>query len=42
MIEKATKGRTMNIKENFYMYQFNRDNKLIQEQKHTREDDHQN
>jgi hypothetical protein len=42
MIEKATKGRMMNIKENFYIYQFNRTNKLIQEQKHIREGDHQN
>jgi hypothetical protein len=42
MIEGTRKGRTMNIKENFYIYQFNHDNNLIQEQKHTKEGDHQN
>jgi hypothetical protein len=38
----ARKGRTMNTKENFYIYQFNHISKLIQEQKHTKEGDHQN
>jgi hypothetical protein len=42
MIEGARKGRTMNIKENFYICQFNHANKLIQEQKHTKDVDHQN
>jgi hypothetical protein len=42
MIEGARKGRTVNIKENLYIYEFNDANKLIQEQKHTKEDDHQN
>jgi hypothetical protein len=37
MIERARKGRTMNIKENFHIYLFNHVNKLIQEQKHTKE-----
>jgi hypothetical protein len=42
MIEGTRKGRTMNIKENFYIYQFNHVSKFIQEQKHTKEGDHQN
>jgi hypothetical protein len=42
MMEGARKGRTMNMKENFYIYLFNYINKLIQEQKHTKESDHQN
>jgi hypothetical protein len=42
MIEGARKGMTMHIKENFYIYQFNHRNKLIQEQKDTKEGDHQN
>jgi hypothetical protein len=42
MIEGARKGRTMNVKEYFYIYQFNHVNKLIQQQKHTKEGDHQN
>jgi hypothetical protein len=32
----------MNIKENFHVYLFNHVNKLIQEQKHTKEGDRQN
>jgi ferritin-like metal-binding protein YciE len=42
MTERARKGRTMNIKENFYIYLFNHVNKLIEEQKHTKEVDRQN
>ncbi|PNF21348.1 hypothetical protein B7P43_G18100 [Cryptotermes secundus] len=37
MIEKAKKGGIMNIKEDFYIYQFNKFNKLIEEQKYKRE-----
>jgi hypothetical protein len=32
----------VNIKENYYIYQFNHFNKLIQEQKYTKERDNQN
>jgi negative regulator of genetic competence, sporulation and motility len=42
MVEGAKKGRMMNIKENYYIYQFNHFNKLIQEQKHTKESHNQN
>jgi hypothetical protein len=38
----AKKGSMMNIKEKCYIYQFNRFNKLIQEQKHTKESDKHN
>jgi hypothetical protein len=41
MIEWAKKGRMINInmKENYYIYQFNHFDKLIQEQTHIREGD---
>jgi uncharacterized protein YgiM (DUF1202 family) len=42
MVEGAKKGRMMNIKENYYIYQCNHFNKLIQEQKHTKESHNQN
>jgi hypothetical protein len=32
----------MNIKENFYIYHFNKQYILIEEQKHTKESDNQN
>jgi intein-encoded DNA endonuclease-like protein len=41
MVEWAKKGSMMNIKENFYIYQFNHFNKVIQEQKHIRKSDNQ-
>jgi hypothetical protein len=37
MIERAKKGNTMNIKEEFHIYYFNIRNKLIEEQKHIKE-----
>jgi hypothetical protein len=37
MIEKAKKGDIMNIKEDYHIYHFNKFNKLIEEQKHTKE-----
>jgi hypothetical protein len=39
--DHARKGRIMNIKENFYIYMHNQNNKLIDEQK-TNEDNHKN
>jgi hypothetical protein len=42
MVEHAKKGNLMNIKENFHIYHFNQLNKLIEEQKHTKERDTQN
>jgi CRISPR/Cas system-associated protein endoribonuclease Cas2 len=41
MTEGAKKGRMMNIKENYYIYQFNHFNKLIHEQKHIKQSDNQ-
>ena len=41
MIEKANKGGIMNIKEDFHIYRFNKFNKLIEEQKHTKESNSQ-
>jgi hypothetical protein len=41
-VENAKKkGSIMNIKENFHVYRFNKLNKLIEEQKHTKESDNQ-
>jgi hypothetical protein len=37
MIEKERKGSIMNIKEVYDIYHFNKFNKLIEEQKHTKE-----
>jgi hypothetical protein len=42
MVEKARKGKIMNIKENFYIYLFNYANNLIQEQKQIKAGDRQN
>jgi hypothetical protein len=42
IVKGAKKGKMMNIKENYYIYQFNHFNKLIQEQKHIKEGDNQN
>jgi hypothetical protein len=42
MVEHAKKGNLMNIKENFYIYHFNKLNKFIEEQKHKKESDNQN
>jgi hypothetical protein len=42
MVEGAKKGRMMNIKENYYIYQFNHFNKLIQEEIHIKDGDNQN
>jgi predicted metal-dependent phosphoesterase TrpH len=42
IVERARKGRIMNIKENFYIYLFNYINKLIQEQKQIKAGDRQN
>jgi hypothetical protein len=42
LIEHAKKGNLMNIKENFHIYDFNKLNKLIEEQKHMKERDNQN
>jgi hypothetical protein len=42
MVEGAKKGSMMNMKENYYIYQFNYFNKLIQEQKQTKESNNQN
>jgi hypothetical protein len=41
MIEKAKKGGIMNIKEDYHIYHFNKFNKLIEEQKHTKESNNQ-
>jgi hypothetical protein len=41
MIEKAKKGGIMNIKQDYHIYLFNKFNKLIQEQKHTKESNNQ-
>jgi hypothetical protein len=41
MIEKARKGGIMNIKEDYHIYHFNKFNKLIEEQKHTKESNNQ-
>jgi hypothetical protein len=40
--EHAKKGNLMNIKENFYIYHFNKLNNLIEEQKHMKESNNQN
>jgi hypothetical protein len=40
-IDHATKGRLMNIKENFYVYSYTCNNKLIHEQK-AEESNHKN
>jgi hypothetical protein len=42
MIEYATKGNIMNIKENYYIYQFKQLNELTEEQKSIKENDNQN
>jgi hypothetical protein len=42
MAEYARKGSIMNIKENYYIYQFNQFNKLTEEQKCINEGDGQN
>jgi predicted GIY-YIG superfamily endonuclease len=42
MVEHAKKGNLVNIKENFYIFHFNKFNKLIEEQKHTKESETQN
>jgi hypothetical protein len=43
MVEKAKKGDIMNIKEDYhiYIYHSNKFNKLIKEQKHTKESNNQ-
>jgi hypothetical protein len=41
IIESAKKGGIMNIKEDYYIYHFNKFNKLIEEQKHTKESNNQ-
>jgi hypothetical protein len=42
MVEGAKKGRMKNIKENYYINHFNHVNKLIEEQKHTKQSDNHN
>jgi hypothetical protein len=42
MVEQTNKGNLMNIKDNFYIYYFNKLNKSIEEQKHTKENDIRN
>jgi hypothetical protein len=42
MVEHANKGNLMNIKEDFYIYCFNKLNKPIEEQKYTKERDNRN
>jgi hypothetical protein len=42
MAKYARKGSIMNIKENYYIYQFSQLNKLIEEQKCMEEGDSQN
>jgi hypothetical protein len=42
MVEHANKCNLMNIKVNFYMYYFNKLNKLIEEQKYTKESHNRN
>jgi hypothetical protein len=42
IIEYARKGNIMNIKENYYIYQFKQLNELIEEQKNIKENDNQN
>jgi hypothetical protein len=42
MIECARKGGIMNIKENYYIYQFMQLNELREEQKSSKENDNQN
>jgi hypothetical protein len=42
MTEYARKGNIMNIKENYYIYQFKQLNELIEEQKSIKENDNQN
>jgi hypothetical protein len=42
MIEYAKKDSIMNIKENYYIYQFKQLNEFIKEQKSIKENDNQN
>jgi hypothetical protein len=42
MLDHAKKRNLMNIKENFHIYHFNKINKLIEEQKLTKESYNQN
>jgi hypothetical protein len=42
MIEYARKGNKMNIKKNYYIYQFKQLSELIKEQKSIKENDNQN
>jgi hypothetical protein len=42
LIEHARKGNIVNIKENYYIYKFKQLEKLIVEQKSTKDNDNQN
>jgi hypothetical protein len=42
IFEYARKGNIMNIKKNYYIYQFKQFNELIEEQEIIKENDHQN
>jgi hypothetical protein len=42
LVEHARKGKIMNIKEDYYIYKFKKLNKLIEEQKITKDNDNQN
>jgi hypothetical protein len=42
VIKYARKGNIMNIKENYYIYKFKQLEKLIEEQKSTKDNDNQN
>jgi hypothetical protein len=42
MIKYARKGNIMNIKENYYIYQFEKLNELIEEQKSIKENNNEN
>jgi hypothetical protein len=42
IVEHADKGNPMNMRENVYIYYFNKLTKLREEQKHTKESDNRN
>jgi hypothetical protein len=42
LIKYAIKGNIMNIKENYYIYEFKQLGELTEEQKSTKENDNQN
>jgi hypothetical protein len=42
LVQHTRKGNTINIKEDYYIYKFKKLNKLIEEQKITKDNDNQN